>query len=119
MIKLEKPKIYIYGNGYMNPLEEYELIVWIWEQNLKGKNKSVITRFWMDIKENHKKYLLHIQAYELMNYIESKVTVSQEKRRNAYRKKVKLQAELEEKNWKLRRDKQEMMNILLKMVNPN
>jgi hypothetical protein len=116
---MHKPKIYVNGFGYMCPLKDYEQIIWMWEQSLKKKNQSVITRFYLNMKLTLRGELLKIQAFELLHHIESKVTCEQEKRSAAYKLKVKRQSEIELRQWKRRLDKSKMMTELLKMITPN
>lgn len=81
--------IYFDGLGYRNPITEYQQIVWFLEQTCKGKSKSIATRFWLDIKERYTKQLVKAEAFELLNFIQSKSTTQQEIRRALSRIKTK------------------------------
>ena len=81
--------IYFDGLGFRNPITEYEQIIWFLEQTIRGKSKSVSTRNWLDIKERYTKQLIKIEAFELLNFIQSKATAQQEIRRALSRIKTK------------------------------
>lgn len=84
-----KLNIYFDGLGYRNPVTGFEQIIWFLEQMGLNKNKSVATRYWLDVKEKYEKQLIKAEAFELLNFIQSKYTVQQEIRRALSRIKTK------------------------------
>lgn len=106
--------MHIEGLGNRNPCTEHEEIIWFFEQALKRCKKAQVTRFWLDLKASWKQTLLDRQAYELLDYINSKVTPKQEKDREKrraiaeYNNKIKCKTEWEElkkmnDEWKARK----------------
>ena len=93
--------IHIQGLGGRNPNTEYDEIIWFFEQGMKQYKKAQVTRFWLDLKASWKQMLLDRQAYELLAYINSKVTPKQEKDREKrraiaeYNNKIKCKTEWE------------------------
>ena len=81
--------IYFDGLGYRNPVTEHQQIIWFLEQTCNGKSKSIATRFWLDMKERYTKQLVKAEAFELLNFIQSKSTTQQEIRRALSRIKTK------------------------------
>lgn len=81
--------LYFDGLGYRNPVVDYEQIIWFLQQTVQGKSKSVATRHWLNIKEQYSSPLIKLEAFELLNFIQSKTTAEQEIRRALSRIKTK------------------------------
>lgn len=79
------PGFYIDGFGYRNPVKEKDNIIFILNQIAKKfKNKNQITRFWLDQYEK-KEVLLRMEAFELVVFLESKVSQKQVNKRIEFR----------------------------------
>ncbi|GAB3822239.1 hypothetical protein [Pontibacter rugosus] len=108
--------IYINGLGYRNPVTEADQIIWFWNQLAKTTYRKVPTRFWNSIKEQYKRRLLDLEAYEVLAFINDKTTSAQEKRRIAAREKAKAKAQIEMRNfdrdWKEQRFKLHLINSI-------
>ena len=79
--------IYVDNVGFVDPRDDHELILWFWEQNLKGKKPNVKTSFWLKTKAQYWELLKALQAFELMAKIAENVTDAQEKRSEYNKKK--------------------------------
>lgn len=87
---LYENSIFVSGLGYRNPRTEYDQIIWYWNNTERMyKTSALKTRYWLDIKEHFKVRLLVLQAFELLEFLESKAGIEKEKRREAWRKKAK------------------------------
>ncbi|MGL4282742.1 MAG: hypothetical protein ACRCSI_03615 [Eubacterium aggregans] len=91
--------VYFDGLGYRNPITDYQQIVWFLEQIAANKSKSIATRFWLDIKDRYSKQLVKAEAFELLNFIQSKSTTQQEIRRALSRIKTKAKNKKEIEAW--------------------
>ncbi len=119
MLYFCKMNIYIDGLGYRNPVSDYEQIIWYLEQICAAKSKSVATRYWLDMKERYSKQLLKVEAFELLNFIQSKSTAQQEIRRALSRIKTKEKNKKEMENFNDWYGKLNAKMELLGHINPN
>lgn len=87
-------------NVYRNALTDTEQIIWFWQQYVKRyKSKNHITRFWLNLLERHEKHLNKIQAYELLDFLKSKVSEEQILNRVKAQLFAKINAQLEMEKW--------------------
>lgn len=111
--------IYIDGLGYRNVFSELDQIIWFFEQTVKNKSKSLATRFWLDIRETYSKRLLKLEAFELLNFIQSKATTAQEIRRAIGRIKRKEQSDAEYENFMGSYKEKKAVRELIKQIGLN
>lgn len=111
--------IYINGLGYRNSITEKEQIIWYFEQMAASKSKSFATRYWLDLKETYTNALLKFQAYELLEYINSKSSKEQDMRRALSRIKAKEKQEKELEHWQEWREKRVVTKELTEKIGLN
>ena len=95
------PRIYIDKLGYRNPITDAKTIIWFFKQQEKIIRKREQTVLYLNILEN-KKYLLEVQAFELLAFIESRISKKQKENRENWKAKKEIQNHLflqEMKDW--------------------
>lgn len=112
-------KLNFYELGTRNPIEDYDEIVWFLEHLAKSRYKSRPVAFWVSIKQTYHNRLMEMQAYELVAYIQSKVSTSQEKRLIKARIKAKEKAAIEHDNFMKEFKHRKTMCELLKNISCN
>lgn len=112
--------IYIEGLGYRNSLTEASQIIWFLQQYVKRyRAKSQITRFWLNILENHEKRLLEVSAYELLSFLKSKVSDEQRFHRIKVRLMGQINGQLELEKMKSWQENYELKMELTKIASLN
>lgn len=112
-------KIYFYELGHRNPVTDHEEIIWFWTQITKPMKAAHATRFWLNIKQTYASVFLRMQAYELLEYINGKVTVEQEQRSIYNKAKTKQKAEKEFQAFLKEREKEKIRQSLISGIHNN
>lgn len=109
-------KIYIDYLGYRDSIKEFEEIKWFLNQREKNLSKRRITSFWLDFRKNYFDRLLDNQSYEMVDFIQQKLTNQQIKNRERWKKKQKENA-IKQMDYFIKiHDKRKVMKDLVKLI---
>jgi len=111
-------KIYLDRVGYRDTVKDFEQITWFWEHAPQMKwAQRFQTKFWLDLLERYGSMLLKDESFELLQYLNDKVTGEQVTNRNKWRQKQKATSEAEMKKWSDWREKYKDEKILKANLN--
>lgn len=109
----ETLKIKLYENGKFDPLTEYEHIIWWWNQQVKTHSKKYQIAYFSSILAQHGENLNKNEAFEVLAYLNSKVSEKQLKAYKQATKDKKNEMEKERKKWRTKAD-QDISELELK-----